>query len=197
MTLSRDQFPFDRVCSQVRRLAENRGFSVEGLDFDFKVFEGVNGFGSQRTLVNIWGDDFKIRYRGGELVSEIIIPGKELHIYSDESGPVLYLYVGENWEYDKLVWMRSTKLHERMRNEPQTYLRYEPRSRMENQRAESLWVIEDLLGREYKWKQGDPVTFVVEDLYNEFRDWLIEFVLEPIREGRHPGGLHPLDEAFV
>ncbi len=128
------QFPVDEVCEQIVRELEQRNWKIPGMTVEFDTY----GTGDQKmTLVRkLTGDDFQIRfgrpqgklpgdhYNNTAAVSEINVPQKELNVYDDESGPTLYLYVGNDWDTDREKFVNGSKVLSKLNGEPKTYLCY-------------------------------------------------------------------------
>lgn len=128
------QFPFDEVCETIVHELERRNWSVPGMTVTFSQY----GSGEQkcRYVSVIRGEDFKIRFcraqgRVGDgpyndiaAVSAVVIPCQELSVYSDESGPTFYLYVGQDWGSDRQVFMDHSKCNSKLNKAPRTYLQY-------------------------------------------------------------------------
>ncbi len=128
------QFSVDEACEQIVRELEHRNFKVPGIEVEFDH----HGSGEQKfcRVYRVEGRDFRLRFsrRQGALpgnrwsdsaaISEINIPKKELHIYDDESGPTLYLYVGNDWERDRDQFMNGSKVNSKLSRKPRTYLEY-------------------------------------------------------------------------
>lgn len=126
------QYPFDQVCEQIVRSLEERGWDVPGLTINFDVYGGEAE--KYRLVRSIVGDDFVLhfgrpqgrlgRYNDTAAISDIKIPRKEIHVYEDNSGPSLYVYVGRNWAKDKQRFFGSLKVNSKLHGEPRLYLWY-------------------------------------------------------------------------
>ena len=128
------QYPFDAVCHNIVVALEERNWQVPGIEVEFHEY----GSGAQkfRCVSHIRGRDFKLWFSrvqrtmpGGHwndtaAVTELVIPGKELHVYEDESGPTFYLYVGPDWERDRERFMSSSKVNSKLYGKPKMYLLY-------------------------------------------------------------------------
>ena len=128
------QFPFDKVCDIIVRALEERNWQVPDIDVEFHEY----GSGAQkfRAVSQIKSQDFKLwfcrvqrtmpggRWNDTAAVTEIVIPGKELYVYDDESGPDFYLYVGNDWRRDRKKFMNSSKVNSKLNGEPKMYLQY-------------------------------------------------------------------------
>lgn len=125
-------FPFDEVCEQIVRALEERNWNVPGISVDFDVYG--SGAEKYRTVRTVKGEDFKLwfcrvqartgKWNDTAAIMDIIIPGKELHVYDDESGPGYIVYTGMDWESDKKWFLSSTKVNSKLYNEPRRYLLY-------------------------------------------------------------------------
>jgi len=128
------QFPFDETCEQIVRELAKRNWQVPGIDVEFHEY----GSGAQkfRFVSNVQGHDFKLwfgrqqnrlpdsRWNDIAAVCKIVIPRKQLDIYHDESGPIFYLYVGNDYERDRTDFMNGLKVNSKLKGEPRTYLEY-------------------------------------------------------------------------
>jgi hypothetical protein len=114
------EYPFDAVCGQIVRALQERNWSVPGISVEFDR--------ELPAVRYVRGDDFKLWFcrgdRGLTGVAEIIIPGKQLRVYSDHAGPTLYVYVGRSWKRDRQAFMNHSKVNSKLRREPRTYLKY-------------------------------------------------------------------------
>ena len=125
-------FPFDEVCEQIVRALKERNWSVPGITVDFNVYG--SGAAKYRTVCAVKGEDLKLwfcrvqglmgKWNDLAAITEIIIPGKELHVYDDESGPTYIVYAGLDWESDKEWFFASNKVNSKLRGEPRQYLKY-------------------------------------------------------------------------
>jgi hypothetical protein len=126
------QFPFDEVCEQIVRELKKRNWEVPGMEVKFNTYGNMGQF---RTVSSIRGDDFKLAFYRiqGRLsrhwndtaaISTLVIPKKELQVNDDESGLMLYLYVGKDYEKDRKRFIDSSKFLSKHHREPKTYLMY-------------------------------------------------------------------------
>ena len=127
------QFPFDALCAQIVHELEERNWDVPGITAQFDTYG--TGEAKYRLVRTIEGDGFRLRFGRvqGRLettwndtaaVEAIVIPGKELRVYDEESGPTLYIYVGDNWEQDKDRFINEVKVNSLLRKQPRLYLKY-------------------------------------------------------------------------
>ena len=194
------QFPFDKVSEQIIRELEKRNWEVPGLDVEFYVY----GTGAQkfRHVSRLRGEGFLLwfcrvqrllpggRWNDVAAVSELIIPGKQLNVYEDESGPTLYVYVGSDWEKDKGWFCCSSKVNTKLNGEPRRHLEYHGRHRLPDDEGAFDWYLpsrrprflyhDNDLGREYDLKEGDPLYYLTKDIMEEFRLWMTDNVLNYI-----------------
>lgn len=199
------QFPFDAVCEHIVRELEKRNWQVQGIKVEFDEY----GSGEQkfRLARSIKGRDFRLRFGriqctmpGGAwndvaAVSEILIPKKEIHVYNDESGPTFYLYVGNKWKKDRKRFMNSSKVASKLNGEPRIYLQYHGECRCGSTRQSwgkdlshthpnsrsPLLVHNNDLGRDYDPKGNEPKAFKTVRVLDEFRQYLINNVLNYIK----------------
>ena len=180
------QFPFDEVVEKIVRAIEKRNWKVPGITVEF---DGYGSGEAKYQLVRwITGDNFKLHFSRNQgrldntwnniaAIHSICIPKQIIEVFSDESGPAYYLYVGENWEADKEWFMNSTKVHSKLNKEPRRYLKY--KGNTYNRRATELVANNDL-DREYSPEGNEPVCMNLEEKFGEFTAWLEEFVLKYI-----------------
>ncbi|MBI1957114.1 MAG: hypothetical protein HYS44_01490 [Candidatus Niyogibacteria bacterium] len=194
------QFPFDWVCDRIVRELETRNWQVPGIAVEFHEY----GSGEQkfRAVSQIKSRDFKLRFGrmqgtlpGGRwndanAVTEIIIPRMEIRVYSDESGPTFYFYVGTDWEQDREQFMSGSraKVNSRLDGEPRMYLQYtggcDCHSGSQNHthrgRRSPLLVHTNDLGREYDPEGNEPKFFRTDRVMVEFEQYLERVALYTI-----------------
>ncbi len=180
------QFPFDEVAEKIVRAMEKRNWEVPGISVDFYTYG--SGEAKYKMVNNIVGDDFKLHFcrSQGRLDSRnvdiaaldsVCIPKEILQVFSDESGPRYYLYVGNDWEGDKAWFMNSIKVNSKLNNEPRRYLMYKGNAC--RGRATNL-VSDNNIHREYSPEGDEPVRINLQHKFNEFTAWLEEHVLNYI-----------------
>ncbi len=103
------QFPFDQACHDIVRALEAANWSIPGIHVEF------HDYGSYicpvRKVSQITGPDFFLwfsriqsklladpKYNDSAGVHDIHIPGHNLSVYDDESGPTYHRYDGDDWE---------------------------------------------------------------------------------------------------
>ena len=169
------QFPFDSLGARIIGELELRYWMVPGI----KIKVDVYGSGKEKfqRISEIEGDEFLLHFDYDGL-RQIVIPYKELKVYSDESGPSLRYYVGKNYEKDKEWFKHSIKVNSKLRGEPRRYLRYDGRGH--NHRATTL-VHDNDLNREYDPEGNEPTSFNVDDVFDEvckYLEYIIEYILQ-------------------
>ena len=180
------QFPFDEVAEKIVRALEKRNWNVPGISVDFYTYG--SGEAKYKMVNHIIGSDFKLSFcrSQGKLnarkndiaaLDSVCIPKEILQVYSDESGPTYYLYVGNNWEDDKDWFMNSIKVHSKLNKKPRRYLRYKGNS---YQRRATELISDKDLDREYSPEAGEPVRINLQKKFDEFTAWLEESVLKYI-----------------
>lgn len=179
------QFPFDEAVELIVKRLKEREFEVPGISVKFYSYGPSNSY---EMIESIEGEDFRLRmgriqgradsnFNDVAAVSDLFIPGKELNVYHDNSGPTFYLYVGNDWERDKEGFTHSTKVHSKLRGEPRTYLRYTGSCRKDGRsyfvgRTSPFLVHDNDLGREYDPKPGEPKLFNTNEVFEEFTKFL-------------------------
>ncbi|QQG45190.1 MAG: hypothetical protein HYW89_04300 [Candidatus Sungiibacteriota bacterium] len=187
------QFPFDEVCEKIVHALEVRNWKVPGIKIEFNQWG--TGEEKYRFVSVIEGANFQLQFSliRIESVSQINIPGMELNVYSDESGPGFYLYVGDDWNRDRKMFELGSKCNSKLRGEPRIYLRYEGICHCDNtmnlpqslphlhrgKRSPLLRHTNDL-DREYDPVGHEPKEFVTSEIFTKFTDWLSENVLRVI-----------------
>lgn len=170
------QFPFDKVCEKIVRELEVRNWNVP--DIRVKFYDYGTGEEKYRMVESITGKDFYINFcRGQAAVSEIIIPRKELHVFDDESGPKLYIYVGKNWKKDQIEFFCGTKNMAKYYKRPRTYLVY---SGVAYNGRSNILKIDTDIDREYGLKFGDKEFYETNKIFAKFNRWLNKYVLNYI-----------------
>lgn len=180
------QFPFDATAEMIVKALEKRNWKVPGMEVEFSTYG--HGFSKYTYVCRIEGDDFYVkfcrsqgklpgRYNDVAAVDEIWYGKEILNVFGDESGPQLYLYVGDDWEKDKHKFVHSCKVNAKLYGEPRVYLVYSGRysGRLSNNRAK-LIVNTDDMGRQYAAKGNEPKSFVTAKKYHEFDDHLKEIL---------------------
>lgn len=178
------QFPFDEVTANIVKELEKMKFEVPGI----KVELGHYGPSDSYTYVSkIEGSEFKLWFCRGQgrvgsgwndiaAVTELIIPGKELSVYEDNSGPELHLYVGKDWESDKTKFLHSSKVLSKLHNEPKTYLTYRGSWKTDSRLAYDGEIAPFLthdndIGREYDPEGNEPKYFKTNEIFLEFKTY--------------------------
>jgi hypothetical protein len=192
------QFPFDEICEQIVRKAEEKNWNVPGINFKFDTY----GHGKERFkyVSKISGSDFQIYFcrvqrslneQSNDIagVNRISIPKMEISVYSDESGPSLYTYIGENWEEDKSWFIGGVKIQSKMDKKPRLYLIYKggckkptsPGAQFfySNKRSPYLVNCNDL-GREYDAEGDEPRYYETDEIFKQFTAWLKDNLLKLI-----------------
>lgn len=180
------QFPFDEVTEKIVRAIEKRNWKVPGITIEFDTYG--SGEAKYQMVESIIGDNFKLffcrfqgqindRWNDTAALHCVCIPKQILEVFSDESGPNYYLYVGENWDSDKEWFMNAIKVNAKLNKEPRRYLSYKGNSY--KQRPKELIAYNDF-GREYSPIGNEPVRINLEQKFKEFTVWLEEFVLKYI-----------------
>ena len=111
----------------------------------------------------------------------VCIPKQIIEVYSDESGPVYYLYVGEYWGYDMDWFFNSRKLDSEYGNGPRRYLKYRGNiyTRRLNRRPTEL-IPCDELGAKNKPIGNEPDVVDLDSTLEEIKKWLEIHVLNYI-----------------
>lgn len=163
--------PLSMIGARVVHELARVGWDVPGIDVAFEtVGRGKDVHCQVRTISGDVGDGpFSLRFgmpeeQGGResmtgLAFATVPPGIEVEFYSDRSGPISHLYVGDDWKRDGEAFIASAKVNARLRDEPRTYLRYEG-----NDRGDDVLRHSDDLGREYRPEGHEPVVLSVRDV---------------------------------
>ena len=195
-----EQFPFDAVCEQIVRSLELRDWKSPAfpeLEVEFstqgevqKVFK-IEASQFKLIFSRRWDSPQNKAPNFGSAVSMLWIPRKELSVCADESGPCFYVYVGSDWENDRLQFMRSAKINSKLMKKPRTYLLYRGSfykredplfNRAHPGMRPTYLVHNNNLEREYDLADGDPADFVTADIFEEFRIYLADEVLAKIEQ---------------
>ena len=182
------QFPFDEVAEKIVREIEKRNWNVPGITIEFDTYG--SGESKYQLVRQIIGEDFRLcfirnqgslddRWNDTAALSEICIPKQIISVYTDESGPRYYLYVGTDWNADKEWFMKAIKVNSKLDKKPRKYLMYKGNPPWGNHRAEEL-IADDDLGREYSPEGNEPVRIDLEQKFEEFATWLKQNVLDYI-----------------
>ncbi len=197
------QFPFDSSCEQIVRELEKRNWKVPGISVEFHEY----GSGAQKFRMISWisSRDFKMwfcrvqrhipggRWNDTAGVSKIVIPKKELNVYEDESGPTFYLYVGDDYQRDREMFMNGSKVNSKLHREKKIFLEYTGSCDCESGKKFSLTahthsrlrspllVHTNDLGRQYDPEGDEPKAFKTVEVMKEFKIYLEEVVLQTIK----------------
>ena len=178
-------YAFDAPCAQIVRILEARGWRVPGIDVEF----------NSGRIGKVTGDDFRLMlgpaFPGSKQVVgyELTIPGKQLWVdHQTESGPLMWVYVGGDWERDKRRFVDHSKVNSRLKRQPRWYLRYSGcclgpcpgasgiRHTHQGRRSPILLADNDL-GREYDPVGSEPTEYATQEVVAEFAAWLTQNVL--------------------
>lgn len=171
------QFPFDMVCARIIYELSLRDWNIPGIKVNAEVY-GL-GRAKHQRICSIEGEDFLISfYSDGP--RHIVIPYIDLSVFSDESGPTLIYYVGDDYEADKEWFKHSIKVHAKLNEEPRKYLKYEGTRNFG--RALTIKHTTDL-DREYELDptRNEPAEFETERVFNDVVVYL-EAVLSDIMQ---------------
>ena len=177
-------FPFDEVTEKIVKGLEKRNWSVPGITVDFHTYG--SGEAKYRRVEYVYGENFKLYFcrpqetlpsklNNTAAIHELWIPNEELTVYDDGSGPTYFLYVGDDWNLDKSWFMDSIKVHSKLRKKPRKYIRYKRDLRTVNE-----LIYDDDLGREYEPEGDEPRRISIPEMYNRFKTYLEENVLQYI-----------------
>lgn len=177
-------FPFDEVTEKIVKGLEKRNWSVPGITVDFHTYG--SGETKYRRVEYVHGENFKLYFcrpqetlpsklNNTAAIHELWIPNEELTVYDDGSGPTYFLYVGDDWNLDKSWFMDSIKVHSKLRKKPRKYIRYKRDLRTVNE-----LIYDDDLGREYEPEGDEPRRISIPEMYNRFKTYLEENVLQYI-----------------
>lgn len=196
----------EALCNTIVQVLQARhNFNVPGIEVKFWL-QG-NGDDKEITVYTISGEDFFIKFLGNHL-SEVGIPRKELHVYSDESGPMFYYYVGNDWDADKKEFFHGSKVNSKLSGKERTYLQYKgafspPRGAYSNSYP-AVWakdrrpylVHDNDLSREYEPVGDEPMYFSTTDVMHEMEEWLFVNILDRINALPDQEPI-PLDQLFA
>lgn len=194
------QFPFDEACEQIVRALQARNWKVPGFAVDFRDYGSgaqklryVSSIKSDQSAIDLAHHDVAIRFgrqQGRRLpggrwnniaaVDEVQLAKQLLHVYPDESGPTYNVYVGADWEHDRLTWW--TRPNTRLNGEPRVCVKYSGKDRWQGVRAATLAWDQD--GREYGPEGEEPRAFDTAKVMEEFRAYLCDIILPAIEA--HP-----------
>lgn len=129
-----EKYPVDKTCKKIVHALKKRNWKIPGMQVEF--YDYGTGEQKYRIVWKIQGEDFKLlfcRIQGTinsslndiAAISEIVIPRKELHVYSDESIPTYYTYEGNNWENDKDIFVNGSENKSKINGKKKFNLRNE------------------------------------------------------------------------
>ncbi len=180
------QFPFDETCELiVRNLVDTTvpGINVEVKNIGYKYVSRIAGLGFSLWFCRIQGQ-LSPRLNDIAAVTQISIPGRELSVYQDESGPRLYVAL------DPAAFLGGMlKVNSKLSKRPRIYLLYKGRASLSQDfhyaRVRSPYLVHDNdLGREYEIEPDDPPHikpyYHTHEVFAEFDQWLKDNVLAHI-----------------
>lgn len=186
------QYPFDEVSEKIVKALEKRNWDVPGIVVEFHTY----GSGEAKYLKAhfIKGESFQLyfcRVQGRlndvwndtAALHSIYIPKQGIDVFSDNSGPNFYLYVGNDWKNDKEWFMNSTKVHAKLHKEPRRYLKYKGDGfRFNNvciKETQNL-IFDSDLDRQYSPEGDEAISFNLAKKLKEITEWLEKNVLDYI-----------------
>lgn len=191
------QFPFDEVCEQIVRALQARSWKAPGFVVEFDDYGSgaqklryVSSIKSDQSAIDLAHHDVRIKFGrpqgllpGGRwndvaAVDEVQLAKRLLHVYSDESGPSYYVYVGTDWERDRATWW--TRPNTRLNNEPRLCVKYSGRGHRSHGYGRAELLAWDQDGREYGPEGDEPTSFATVDVMEGIRAYLRDVVLPSI-----------------
>lgn len=178
----RDKFAFDRVCGQIVHALEERNWDIPGIAVEFANDE--NSGITERYVASITGDDFKLDFMfesySSAPVTMLAIPGRRLSVYSDDSGPSYYVYVGNDWQQDRRHFLDDYQFNSKLDGKPRTYLLYKGGCMCEQEqsvhhhtsRVAPLLIHNNDMRREYDLEIGEPSQYQTKAVFQDFSIWL-------------------------
>lgn len=105
------QFPFDEIAEEIVKAIEKRNWKVPEITLEFDTYG--SGEEKYQLIRSITGKNFRLyfcriqgklsaRWNDTAALEEVCIPKQILRVHEDESGPIYYQYVGEDWKADKV-----------------------------------------------------------------------------------------------
>jgi len=128
------------------------------------------GFGRPQRQVGQWNDTAGLE--------KVCIPGKEISLYDDFSGPTMYVYVGSG--DDRAAFWDGFSYNAKLRRQPRTHLIYNGSDRSDqfiwygrkNTRPSPYLLHDNDLGRAYGLEDGDRPYYETRAILDEFADYL-------------------------
>ena len=191
------EYPFDPACAEIVQALEDLGWHVPGVRVRFNTDNDLGWMGSlpwtrpdttdrnarltYLMVEDILGPNFRILFGRHQddgsvaAVGRIIIPGFDITVFADGSGPLVRVYCGRDWSRDVRWFLSNSKIDARRNDEPQRYALY----RGDGLSAE--FVVHDTSqGREHERVPGMPQRYPVAGLYSHTDLWLRQNVLGPL-----------------
>lgn len=127
-------FPFDKTCSEIVQVLENRNWNIPNIEVKFYEYSGY------RMISSITGLDFKLvfcRIQGSlgndcnniAAVADITVMDTGISVYSDGCGPLMQLYVGNDLTKDMQWWLQRWDILPLLYNVPRRTINYRGSSR--------------------------------------------------------------------
>jgi hypothetical protein len=189
-------YPVDKVCNEIVTEVINRCGDVSWIEV-FSQERIIHGVTVVRVC-NLKGEDFELTFNRKQdrqiqgkdsyaSIYEIYIPGHQFRMYSDNSGPTYYLYVGNDWKNDRGIFESEFKTMPKITIEPRTYLLFEG-SREAPKGMEECFIPETVYapylihdngdGMQYDPLPGERSWYTTEEVMEIFDSWLRENVLK-------------------
>lgn len=189
------QFPFDETCEQIVRALESRNWDVPGIIVRFNTFGPMNARSKYCMVKEIKSDDFsfnlyfcRFQKNVGEFtdtaaISRINIPKMELDIDNARSVPTFTKYIGETWENDKKIFVKSLKGElGRIDHEPGMYLRYIVDDNAAGAKPDILIRGDNDPSNKYPPEDEEPIEYRISTVFQIFQLWLMDYLLAKILE---------------
>ena len=192
------QYRIDQGCSEIVQTLHKRHFAVAGVEITFETYSNVKNIYTMVDTIKIPDIDLYLRFGRDQgyidsnrfntaAVSDLAIPRKLLNVYSDYSGPTLYVYVGKNWEHDKDRFINGSHVNSKLYGEPRTYLKYKgssnPKGGSSYQNQWNSYLANDNdLDREYSPTFREVTYYKTDDIMTEFESFLVQNVLTYIHK---------------
>lgn len=176
------QYPMDIVCQKIVSELEKQRWECPGIVTILR----------DHKVHTITGRHFKITFSlNSNVITEIIIPKKELRVFTDQSGPELFIYVGKNWEKDREQFVNGQKVMAKTKGKPRTYLAYVGKDSIipnvqvvKKRKLAEYLVVTNNFDRDYSAEKDDPIYYKTDEIFQEFVSYLEENVLKEIEKSK-------------
>lgn len=198
-------YPFDKICRQIVHELEKRNWKVPGIgttfcdyELDENIYRIVSSIRGKHFILNFGRSQdnlFNPENSNVTAINKVVIPEREIRIFSDNSGPLYYQYNGKDWLKDRKKFMNEIKVDSEITCNKKLYVTYAG----SNSHSRTLKRANNF-GRNYYLSKDGPSYLETDTVMNEFKSYLKDVILFNIMSRPIPAEkidiLGPLDSAL-